>query len=326
MATRCRPSIIPTAAVAASFWCKSNFDTPHSTKTDTNYNRWTLNCAVSCLPKNAAPHNLLSRNPVGLNCCGEDAFIIAENDFQIVLAVADGVGSWRSKGVDPSAFSRGLMKQLERIVIGEREIDSEKGYVDSSTNQPSGPTASMILLKSSFWRLIRGYFKGMSKPFGSSTVCIVSLDKSNGKLDTCNLGDSGFVIIRGNRIVARSMAQQHRFNAPFQLMLTPDGDVNDCSHMSASHTFSLQSDDLVIVASDGLWDNLFENDILSIVMNEKPIKPTEIATRLVGQARKFAEREDYDSPFSVESRRHGKNHQGGKLDDITVIVGVVQSK
>ena len=38
----------------------------------------------------------------------------------IFLGVADGVGGWRKYGIDPSAFSRRLMKECEaRVAIGE---------------------------------------------------------------------------------------------------------------------------------------------------------------------------------------------------------------
>lgn len=58
---------------------------------------------------------------------------------------------------------------------------------------------------------------------GSSTACIVVLDRQSHRLHTCNLGDSGFLVVRGGEVVHRSDEQQHYFNTPFQLSIAPPG-------------------------------------------------------------------------------------------------------
>jgi hypothetical protein len=69
-----------------------------------------------------------------------------------------------------------------------------------------------------------------NKVYGSSTVCLLSLrmthwEESTGAsyclLSTCNLGDSGYMIIRNRQVVFKSQTQSHRFNAPFQIGCTP---------------------------------------------------------------------------------------------------------
>lgn len=318
-----------------------------------------MDCAASSWPKSlgSGPWKSVPARP---EACGEDAFAIVENDHQLVLAVADGVGSWRSKGIDPARFSRALMAGVEATVRGEIEAGKGRGgpsalmgrlLMSSSAEAPPEETLPPgTILKAAFWRLLRSYFRGADRPFGSSTACIVSLERATGALSTCNLGDSGYLVLRmggGDQtsetrhasgaisVVARSISQQHRFNAPFQLMLTPEGDVNDCCQMAAIDRVELQDGDLVIVASDGLWDNLFEeSDILPLVRdaqvtrrgNDSPgsaINSQRLAHTLVERARMASEREDYESPFAVEARRHGLRRLGGKVDDITVVVGCV---
>lgn len=56
---------------------------------------------------------------------------------------------------------------------------------------------------------------------GSTTACIVSLDTGDSQLHTVNLGDSGYMLVRKGRILARSQDQQHYFNTPFQLTIVP---------------------------------------------------------------------------------------------------------
>lgn len=58
---------------------------------------------------------------------------------------------------------------------------------------------------------------------GSSTACIVVLDRRSHRLHTCNLGDSGFLVVRGGEVIHRSNEQQHYFNTPFQLSIAPPG-------------------------------------------------------------------------------------------------------
>lgn len=76
------------------------------------------------------------------------------------------------------------------------------------------------------------------------------------------------------------------------------------------------------MATDGLWDNLFESEIIEIVSegDERGDSSLQIAERLVKEAKRASLSETMDSPFSVEARKHGITHLGGKEDDITVIV------
>ena len=50
---------------------------------------------------------------------------------------------------------------------------------------------------------------------GSSTACILALEGAT--LHAANLGDSGFMVVRRNRVMFKSRSQQHQFNYPFQL-------------------------------------------------------------------------------------------------------------
>jgi len=58
---------------------------------------------------------------------------------------------------------------------------------------------------------------------GSSTACVVVLNRETCKVFTANIGDSGFVIVRHGEVVHQSEEQQHYFNTPFQLSLPPPG-------------------------------------------------------------------------------------------------------
>lgn len=294
-------------------------------------NRYTLDSAVFCLAKTMKPNEERKGIP-SFKCCGEDSFAIAENDHQIVLAVADGVGGWRKKGIDPSKFSQSLMHHLKQTVQGEDEAKAGLWAKLGGANDYEYKVPTQIkdeamnpeeLLRHAFWRMIRSFHRGLEKPFGSSTACLVSLNKATGVLDTANLGDSGFLILRDANIVGRSKSQQYRFNAPYQITLAPDGNVSDTTHTVAHQSWQLQEGDLLVLGTDGLWDNLFEQDITRILGQERT--PEQMARSLVMNARAASERSEYDSPFSVEARKHGiDKFTGGKEDDITVLVSKVR--
>ena len=61
--------------------------------------------------------------------------------------------------------------------------------------------------------------------YGSSTMCLLSLqffDTSEySLLSSCNIGDSGYMIIRDKKVLYKSQSQSHRYNAPYQLGCTP---------------------------------------------------------------------------------------------------------
>lgn len=93
---------------------------------------------------------------------------------------------------------------------------------------------------------------------GSSTLVIVTLPSTENKVYSSLVGDSGFCILRkredGNYfIVFQSKSQQRRFNFPMQLGWNLNGD-NPNVAVNASHDVS--HDDIVIVGTDGLLDNL----------------------------------------------------------------------
>ena len=106
-----------------------------------------------------------------------------KNNSADVIGVADGVGGWRAYGVDPGLFSLNLMHSCERLI--------KAGYFVN--DQPAQ------LLKSGFLEMQQS-----KRPIiGSSTACVAILNHADGKLYTANIGDSGFLVFRGGRVVHR---------------------------------------------------------------------------------------------------------------------------
>ena len=95
---------------------------------------------------------------------------------------------------------------------------------------------------------------------------MVILNRDNNTLYTANIGDSGFMVVRKGRIIRKSEEQQHYFNTPFQLSLPPPGyqaDVlSDQPDSAITDNFPVEDGDVILVATDGVFDNLPQNLIV----------------------------------------------------------------
>lgn len=99
-------------------------------------------------------------------------------------------------------------------------------------------------------RIMSDAYEHSTEIQGSSTCCVVLLDGYC--LKTANLGDSGFMVIRGSEIVFRTKEQQHSFNFPYQL---GTGSADFPSH-AVSVTVNIQPGDLVIIGTVSITPSL----------------------------------------------------------------------
>ena len=124
---------------------------------------------------------------------GEDAASLADN----MIAVADGVGGWAESGIDPAIFSRKLCKNIDELFAKKQSeyIPSPKRLLIDAVTE--------------------------NKETGSSTCVIATLDKHHPQINTCNLGDSGYMLLRKSGLdlveVFRTKEQTHSFNFPWQV-------------------------------------------------------------------------------------------------------------
>jgi len=219
---------------------------------------------------------------------GEDAHFVSNDNS--VIAIADGVGGWEALGVDSGLYSRSLMN-----------------FACNSAN--AGIKNPSELLKIAHERCLDIQ--------GSTTACIISL--IDNKLHAANLGDSGFLIIRNGTLVYKTKEQQHYFNCPFQIGSSRDM-PEDAQRIIVE---DLQSGDIIVAATDGVFDNLFTEVIIRIVNDCISLDPTEIAQRLAAAAHTVGCDHTAFTPFQDGAQKTGQLWQGGKLDDITCIVAKV---
>ncbi|KAF2400459.1 protein serine/threonine phosphatase 2C [Trichodelitschia bisporula] len=287
---------------------------------------------------------------------GQDAFFVATapGARALALGVVDGVGGWENEGVDPADFAHSMCEHMASAA--ER---FPEGF-----EPPPRTLAPRALMETAYEKVLAD----REIAAGGSTACVAVID-SAGTMDAANLGDSGFIHLAPFRIRYASPPQTHQFNTPFQL-----------SKMSARQTMqahifggkplldqpsdaalthhTLSHGDVVLFASDGVWDNLAPEDLLRlvsrimlradgwvIVADEAGIGPAlgagkegagvvqkdggitklarQIALTVATEAKK-ASLSERDGPFAREVRRvHPQwGYTGGKEDDICVVVAV----
>jgi len=228
-----------------------------------------------------------------------------------VIGVADGVGGWRAYGVDPGLFSNNLMRNCERLVRAGFFINSH-------------PAA---LLEQGF----REMQENKQQIIGSSTACLMMLSHSDLRLYTTNIGDSGFLVVRSGEVVHRSHEQQHYFNTPFQLSLPPtelqSEVLADRPESADQYEFSVEDGDVILLATDGLFDNVPDR-LLIAEMSEiqhckDEVKLQKSANTIALMARKLSKDPKFLSPFAVNALAAGIETEGGKPDDITVLLATV---
>lgn len=221
-----------------------------------------------------------------------------------------GVGGWNEIGIDPSLYSRKLMEGAQLSIMNE---------------PPQTPPVTTL----------RNAYDHVTyhNVIGSTTACIIKLEGDN--LRAANLGDSGFLVVRDHQVVYRTKEQQFSFNFPFQI-----GTNSDCLPESHAEdiTFQIQPNDIVVAGellqrcratlttagSDGLFDNLYDQEIVDILEGCAD-NAQEAAEKISHMACKMSREWTRLSPFAKQAHNHGLIFvYGGKVDDITVVVGIVK--
>ncbi|KAG2192582.1 hypothetical protein INT47_006034 [Mucor saturninus] len=280
---------------------------------------YTLNLGVSGHPKSGkVPSETQQQDDAIYSSTqvGDDAYFKRQD----ALGVADGVGGWRThKGANPALYSRKLMH------YAQLELDRIKTNVRPQQLQVK-PDPIQVLESAYHMTTLDAQNEGI---VGSTTACIVILCQD--ELRIANLGDCGVSVIRRNDYIFRSEEQQHSFNFPYQL-----GTASFDSPADAQlFTVKIEEGDIVILGSDGLFDNLYDDEILEEVQNcidqqidpEKinEVPPQSISDALALRAKIVSEDPDNpSSPFQVRAMHEGLYYQGGKADDISVIVAIVK--
>ncbi|KAF2634667.1 5-azacytidine resistance protein azr1 [Massarina eburnea CBS 473.64] len=286
---------------------------------------------------------------------GQDAFFYSQvgTTKTTTFGVADGVGGWVESGIDPADFSHGLCEYM---------ACAARAWPHHSNTTSLHP---QDLLQVGYDEVI----DDKSIVGGGSTACL-AVAEPNGNVEVANLGDSGFMHLGLNAVRHFTQPQTHAFNTPFQLSKTPQrmliqmavfggpSTLSDLPKVSSVTHHQVRHGDVLVFATDGVWDNLSPQDVLGIVSrnmvnvgawvdNDGAIEvghelrklaqadagrkangdsvQARVAIAIAKEAKDSGLNTRRDGPFAKEVQRYfpGENWHGGKPDDIAAVVAIV---
>lgn len=188
-------------------------------------------------------------------------------------------------------------------------------------------------------------------------------------LTAASLGDSGFVQLRPNKVYYASKPQTHAFNTPYQMSLLHPKLLARAIAFGHKHLSDEPRDanvtdhtvhhgDVLVFATDGVWDNLSSAEVLKLVSRymigyhgwvasndglgaseelntlttaggiakeQENTLQAMLAVAIAGEAKAASENTRRDGPFAKEVQKYypQEKWRGGKVDDICVVVAIV---
>lgn len=158
-----------------------------------------------------------------------------------------------AQGVDPGFFSKGMMHGAKRAFEQMRVLDPVH-LICFGHNQVDNVT-------------------------GSSTALIAVFTEEGHSLKVANIGDSRLCVFRNGAIVHQTREMQHSFNFPVQLGTGHSTRATDADVYSFGEQLplivvqfpnppflkALEEGDVIVTSTDGLFDNLYSEEISEIV-------------------------------------------------------------
>lgn len=241
---------------------------------------------------------------------GDDAMIVSPN----LVGVADGVSGWSGAHANSGLFARSFLENISRnfseLSHFNRDNLSNIKESDLSTKLDEAYKDSIQVMKSQDFN-------------GSSTLLVAMIiDKD---LKIMNIGDSKIFVIRDGEIVKSNNEQYIAKLCPEQVGTEKTNKLP--SSVVQYQDFALEKDDLILVCSDGVTDNLYDDEILEIInkkYNKEKNNLQEVSNSLLYKTKSIA----FDSycvcPY-VEKVNELSNQfiTGGKLDDISICISRV---
>ncbi|CAI7636212.1 unnamed protein product [Penicillium glandicola] len=199
---------------------------------------------------------------------GEDAFFVSRignrisghqdtNAEAVAFGVADGVGGWTESRVDPADFSHGLCNYM--------------AHSAQTWHEPAERLRPKNLLQAGYDQVVAD---STIRAGGSTASVGVALP--DGRVELANLGDSGSVLLRKAAVHHYSVPQTHGFNTPYQLSVIPPrmrsqasvfggAFLEDFPRDASVTNLEMQHGDVLLIATDGVFDNLNNQDILKLI-------------------------------------------------------------
>lgn len=279
---------------------------------------------------------------------GDDALLASAS----LVGVNDGVGAWGQK-------ERGCAPLWSRLIMHFWAVAAEGDEYGGGRGEPNP-----VEYLDSAYKATKEALSGSNEWLGTTTACSALLHyTSNGTprpiVLVTQLGDCKCLVVRPtaegaehrSEIIFATKEQWHYFDCPRQLGTnSPDEPLVN----AVLSKVEIQEDDIVLAMSDGVTDNLWEEEIADTAVDslkswqesagsgdrERSYDVEEeggdggklaqgmrhVAQEIVLAARKIAEDPFAASPFMERGVDEGLAIEGGKLDDISVVAAICRRR
>jgi len=256
----------------------------------------------------------------------------------MLLGCADGVSQVEEFGIDSSELPNELLEACEKVAMAQL-VPDRLGHLEGSYRGP------IPLMREAYQ---------MTRSMGSTTVALAVLDNStriHGKLHpmvaVLSIGDCELLILRQDQSTGRLemcfRTEMQRIGGhcqcPLQLCRIDDRVDKDFDERiayeviergSAVHCVTVYEGDIVVIGSDGVFDNLFNEEVVNICSSMVPPDRygkhyTPMDPTLLGQiARSIVDAcHAKTQPGPDGTYANTPIGKGGKRDDTSCVVGEV---
>lgn len=246
---------------------------------------------------------------------GDDAMLVSPT----VMAIADGVSGWELKGEQSSSgiWARSMVETVSRLMT-EYKISHTPHFLNDRDIEQ--------ILDDSY--LHTSHLMDLQGLKGSLTLILCML--SGDTLKMISIGDLKIYVVRNGEIIKTNEEQMISDLCPQQIG-TQTLNVMP-SELAWVDQIKLEEDDIIVMCSDGISDNLYEWEILQYLdefLNFKKDNVRKVANKLIAKSKETAFDDNAYTPYNekvnkLPKNRFGKNYSlGGKLDDMSLCIAKV---
>lgn len=225
-------------------------------------------------------------------------------------------------GGEDAVFTQGRTFGVFDGVSGANKLDGMPLYSKTMAQQMKkkiAQEASESVRMDAIIRIMAEAAEYCDKKSTGATTAICGSISEDGFLRVLNLGDSACVVVRKGKIASRTREISHYFDCPYQLSTDSPDRPRDGTRLN----LELVPGDLVIMGSDGVFDNLSDQEVLKVI-GDGLDKPNVYAKQLSDRSRKVSFNRKAETPYAKLAKRSGdpdyEDGLGGKVDDVCCVV------
>ncbi|KAJ8754843.1 hypothetical protein K2173_015355 [Erythroxylum novogranatense] len=281
----------------------------------------------------------------------EDTYFVHQN----WLGIADGVGEWSFEGTNTGLYAHNLIKRCVDILLDSKCAPDPVEVLDKAVALTQCPGSCTALI---------AYFDGEALQvdnIGDSGFLIIrnsTVYKRSSAMvhefnfplriergdDPCQLSENIIQALTPPSLLIQLFKTRRGENRSKLLCMYRHSLINSlCSESTVAieccsslqlgtfyrYKIDLDEGDIIITATKGLFDNLYEQEICSIVSLslQAGLRLQEVAELLAARAQEIGKSATARTPFADIAQAAGYvGYTGGKLDDVTVIVSLLQKQ